>query len=141
LRTLVFTYVSLLSNLFTLILGGHMPVCRADYRFCRWSFVLTVVFLVSQLAFGQGSYTAQVRGTVTDPAHAVVGNAKVTATSESTGIATTATSNTSGEYVINGLRPASYSIRVEAPGFREVVKTGLVLAVSQQATVDFALNL
>jgi hypothetical protein len=118
-----------------------MPVRRADARLCRWSFVLTVVFLVHQVAFGQGSYTAQVRGTVTDPAHAVVGNAKITATNESTGIATTATSNASGEYVINGLRPASYSIKVEAPGFREIVRTGLVLAVSQQATVDFALNL
>ncbi|HEX4424434.1 MAG TPA: TonB-dependent receptor [Terriglobales bacterium] len=114
---------------------------RADFRFCTWSFFLTVVFLVHQAAFGQGSYTAQVRGTVTDPAHALVGNAKVTATNESTNIATTATTNTSGEYVMNGLRPASYSIKVEMPGFREVVRTGLVLAVSQQATVDFTLSL
>src|SRR5450755_517041 len=118
-----------------------MPIRHADSRFCRWSFLLTVVFLVHQAAFGQGSYTAQVRGTVTDPAHAVVGNAKITATNESTSIATTATTNASGEYVVNGLRPASYSIKVEAPGFRDVVRTGLVLAVSQQATVDFALSL
>jgi Carboxypeptidase regulatory-like domain len=114
---------------------------RADFRFRHWSFFLTVVFLAHQAALGQGSYTAQVRGTVTDPAHAVVSNAKVTATNESTSIVTTATTNGSGEYVINGLRPASYSIKVEAPGFREIVRTGLVLAVSQQATVDFALNL
>ena len=118
-----------------------MAIRRADSRFRRWSFFLTVVFLVHQAALGQGSYTAQVRGTVTDPAHAVVSNARVTATNESTGIATIATTNASGEYVVNGLRPASYAIKVEAPGFREVVRTGLVLAVSQQATVDFALNL
>ena len=118
-----------------------MAIRRADSRFRRWSFLLTVIFLVHQAALGQGSYTAQVRGTVTDPAHAVVNNAKVTVTNESTSIATTATTNTSGEYVVNGLRPASYTIKVEAPGFRDVVRTGLVLAVSQQATVDFALNL
>ena len=100
-----------------------------------------MLFLVHQAALGQGSYTAQVRGTVTDPAHAVVNNAKVTVTNESTSIATTATTNASGEYVVNGLRPASYTIKVEAPGFRDVVRTGLVLAVSQQATVDFALSL
>jgi Carboxypeptidase regulatory-like domain len=118
-----------------------MAIRRADPRFCGWSFLLTVVFLVHQAALGQGSYTAQVRGTVTDPAHAMVNNAKVTATNESTGIVTIATTNASGEYVMNGLRPASYSIKVAAPGFRDVVRTGLVLAVSQQATVDFALTL
>ena len=62
-------------------------------------------------------------------------------TNESTNIATTVTTNTSGEYVVNGLRPASYSLKVEAPGFRDVVRTGVVLAVSQQATVDFVVSL
>jgi acetyltransferase-like isoleucine patch superfamily enzyme len=118
-----------------------MTIRRAGFCFSRWSFFLTVVFLVHQAALGQGSYTAQVRGTVTDPAHAVVNNAKVTVTNESTSIAATATTNASGLYVVNGLRPASYTIRVEAPGFRDVVRTGLVLEVSQQATVDFMLNL
>ena len=118
-----------------------MPIRRAGSRFSAWSFLLTVLFLVNHAALGQGSYTAQVRGTVTDPAHAVVNNAKVTVTNESTSIATTATTNASGEYVVNGLRPASYTIKVEAPGFRDVARTGVVLAVSQQATVDFALSL
>ena len=118
-----------------------MAIRRADSRFRRWSFFLTVVFLVQQAALGRGRYTAQVRGTVTDPAHAVVNNAKVTVTNESTSIATTATTNARGEYVVNGLRPASYTVKVEAPGFRNVVRTRLVLAVSQQATVDFALSL
>jgi hypothetical protein len=90
-----------------------MAIRRADSRFRRWSFFLIVVFLVHQAGLGQGSYAAQVRGTVTDPAHAVVNDAKVTVTNESTGIAT-ATSNASGEYVVNGLRPASYTIKVEA---------------------------
>jgi hypothetical protein len=96
-----------------------------------------VVFLVPQAGLGQGSYTAQVRGTVTDPAHAVVNNAKVTVTHESTSIATTATTNASGEYVVNRLHPASHTIKVEAPGLRNVMRTRLVLAVSHQATVDF----
>jgi Carboxypeptidase regulatory-like domain/TonB dependent receptor len=118
-----------------------MPIRRFDFRFRRWSFFLTVVFLFHQAALGQGSYTAQVRGSVTDPTRAVVNNAKVTLTNESTSIATTVTTNASGEYVANGLRPASYTIKVEAHGFRDVVRTGLVLAVSQQATVDFALSM
>jgi len=73
-----------------------MAIRRADSRFRRWSFFLPVVFLVQQAALGRGRYTAQVRGTVTDPAHAVVNNAKVTVTNESTSIATTATTNAQG---------------------------------------------
>src|ERR1035437_6936864 len=79
-----------------------MTIRRAGFCFSRWSFFLTVVFLVHQAALGQGSYTAQVRGTVTDPAHAVVNNAKVTVTNESTSIAATATTNASGLYVVEG---------------------------------------
>ena len=82
-----------------------MAIRRADSRFRRWSFFPTVVFLVQQAALGQGSYTAQVRGTVTDPAHALVNNAKVTVTNESTSITTTATINARGEYVVNGCAP------------------------------------
>src|SRR5271169_4868013 len=107
-----------------------MPFCRRGWSFVAVSLV-SLLLSFSTAAFGQGSYTAQVRGTVTDPAHAVVNNAKVTVTNESTSITTTATTNASGEYVVNGLRPASYAIKVEAPGFRDTVRTGLVLAVSQ----------
>ena len=115
-----------------------MAIRRADSRFRRWSFFLTVVFLVQQAALGRGRYTAQGRGTVTDPAHAVVNNAKVTVTNESTSMATTATSNARGEYVVNGLRPASHTVKAEAPGFRNAVRTRLVLAVSQQAKLSLA---
>ena len=72
-----------------------MPVRSPRAHFRRWSFLLAVVFLVHQAALGQGNYTAQVRGTVTDPVHAVVNNAKVTLTNESTSIATNATTNAS----------------------------------------------
>jgi hypothetical protein len=113
-----------------------MAIRRADSGFRRWSFFLIAVFLVHQAGLEQGSARHGHR----PPAHAVVNNAKVTVTNESTSIATTATTIASGEYVVNGLRPASYTIKVETPGFRNVVRTRWVLAVSQQATVDFALS-
>jgi hypothetical protein len=93
------------------------------------------------IRLGQGSYTAQVRGTVTDPAHGVVNNAKVTVTNDSTSIAITATTNASGEYVVNGLRPP----RATPARWRRLASAmwcgrDWVLATSQQATVDFALG-
>jgi hypothetical protein len=74
-----------------------MPIRPSGSRFSRWSFFLILVFLVHQAALGHGSYTAQVRGTVTDPARAAVNNAKVPVTNESTSIAPTATTMASGE--------------------------------------------
>src|SRR5256885_2926095 len=91
-----------------------MSILCADSCFRRWSFFLIVLFLVHQAALGQGSYTAQVRGTVTDPAHAVVNNVKVTVTNELTSIATTATTNDSGEYAVNG-RSEEHTSELQSP--------------------------
>jgi hypothetical protein len=88
----------------------------------------------------QSSYTAQLTGVVTDSSGGVVPGAKVTLTDEATNIATTANTNGSGVYVLTNLRPATYSIRAEAPNLAPRERKGVVLAVSQQATLDLALS-
>jgi lipoprotein-anchoring transpeptidase ErfK/SrfK len=88
----------------------------------------------------QSSYTAQLTGVVTDSSGAVVPGAKVILTDEATNIPTTVATNGSGVYVLTGLRPAAYTIRVEALDFKTRERKGLVLAVSQQATLDFTLS-
>jgi hypothetical protein len=93
-----------------------MAIHCSDSRFRRWSFLLPVVFLVHQAALRQGSYAAQVRGTVTDSARATEADAKVTVTNESTSIVTKTTTNASGEYVVNGCGLRATPIKVEAPG-------------------------
>ena len=44
-----------------------------------------------------------------------------------------------GIYVFTGIRPATYTIRIEEPNFKVQERKGLVLAVSQQATLNFTL--
>ena len=61
-------------------------------------------------------------------------------TDEATGVDTTATTDSRGVYVLTSLRPSTYSIRVEAPNLASAAKKGVVLAVSQQATLDFTLT-
>jgi len=117
-----------------------MPIRRVDFRFRRWSFFLTVVFLLHQAALGQASYTAQIRGVVTDQTGAVVSNATVTITNDATNISVTAHSNDNGLYLLTGLRPAVYTIRAEAERFRVVEKKNIVLQVEQQTTIDFELH-
>src|SRR5882672_634201 len=92
------------------------------------------------LLFGQGSYTAQIRGAVKDQSGAVVQGATVTITNDATGISVVAHSNQEGLYILTGLRPATYTLKAEAAGFRGVERKNVVLAVSQDTTIDLSMN-
>ena len=102
----------------------------------------SILFLLCAISvvFGQGSYTAQIRGTVKDQSGAVVQGATITITNDATGISVVAHSNQEGLYILTGLRPAMYTLKVEAVGFRGVERKDVVLAVSQDTTVDLSLN-
>jgi type 1 fimbria pilin len=108
--------------------------------FSRAVVMVSLLSLLMPAAVGQASYTAQVRGTVTDQTQAVVSGAKITATNEETNLSVASTTDRNGQYVFNGLRPATYTFKVGAAGFREVVEKAVVLAVSQQATLNFTLK-
>jgi hypothetical protein len=95
--------------------------------------------LSSPLA-AQSSYTAQLSGTVSDTSGGVIPGAKVILTDEGTGIGTPSVTDSRGIYVFTGVRPAAYTIRVEALNFKTQERKGLMLAVSQQATLDFTLS-
>jgi hypothetical protein len=98
------------------------------------------VLLLASAAHGQASYTAQVRGVVTDQTGAVVQGAQVTITNDGTGIATTVHTDDRGLYTFTGLRPAVYTIRCEAKGFQSTERKQVVLQVDQQTSIDFALK-
>jgi len=85
--------------------------------------------------------TATVRGTVTDPSGAVVPGAVITVKSAEKGWTRTTRTNESGDYVVTQLPPETYSITVQAPGFRTEERRGIILQVEQDARVSFALSL
>jgi Carboxypeptidase regulatory-like domain len=105
-----------------------------------WSLLLLIVLIVTQLAVGQGSYTAQLSGVVADNSGAVIPNAKVTITDNGTNISTSVPSDGTGHYIFTSLRPTTYTLRVESRGFEAAVHKNLVLAVSQQATLNVTLK-
>ena len=88
----------------------------------------------------QSTYTAQLSGVVTDSSGAVVPGAKVTLTDQGTNIATIRETDNRGIYVFTGVRPSTYTIRVEAASFASTERKDVVLAVSQQATLDFTVT-
>jgi hypothetical protein len=91
------------------------------------------------LAFSQGFGT--IVGTVSDPSGGVVASAKVTATESATGVSREATANTSGDFVIPGLRPTTYTLTVESPGFNKFSQQNISLTADQSVTVNVALSL
>jgi Carboxypeptidase regulatory-like domain len=118
-----------------------MRVCRRNQGSVAGLISLTgMVLLFATFGFGQASYTAQVRGVVTDQSGAVVANATVTITNDGTNIAQTARSDDHGQYFLSGLRPSEYTIKAQAAGFRIAEKTGVVLQVDQKTSVDFVLH-
>jgi len=65
--------------------------------------------------------TGSIQGTVTDPNGAVVPNASITITNQSTGQTSKLTSSSSGNYASGALIPGTYTVRIEAKGFQTQV--------------------
>jgi hypothetical protein len=103
-------------------------------------FVLLFACAVPVSLRAQSGYAAQLSGVVTDSSGGVVLDAKVTLVDEDTGIVRTFVTDTRGIYVFTGVRPATYTIRVESANFTTQERKGLTLAVSQQASLDFSLS-
>ncbi|MGH8247858.1 MAG: carboxypeptidase-like regulatory domain-containing protein, partial [Gammaproteobacteria bacterium] len=87
------------------------------------------------------STTSQIHGIVKDPSGASIAGAQVTVTNQETGIARSVASNELGYYTVALLQPGSYKIVCNKAGFRQLVRTGITLAVDQAARVDLSLEL
>jgi Carboxypeptidase regulatory-like domain len=101
-----------------------------------------VAILCSAISvWGQGNYRAQLRGVVSDASGALVTNAKVTIRDVGTNISSSSRTDEKGSYFFTGLRPSTYDVKAEAPGFRASERTGVVLAVDQESSLNFKLEL
>lgn len=86
------------------------------------------------------SSLAEVRGQVTDANGAAIPNATVTITDTARGTTRTVQTDENGEYVILGLQPTDYELRVEAAGGNFTAKTTrLTLTIGQQANIPVQL--
>ncbi len=84
--------------------------------------------------------TATLLGTVKDQTGAVLANVNVAAKSVETGLQRTVTTDNEGRFRIGELTPGEYEVQAERQGFTTGVRSGIVLTVGRESTVDFALN-
>jgi hypothetical protein len=99
---------------------------------------LCVCFLMAVQAFGQ-LITADIVGTVTDSAGAVLPGAKVTVFNTATSEPRTTLTTGSGDFVVNLLPPGSYTVTIEAPAFKKSV-TSITLVAGDRARTDVQLQ-
>lgn len=98
-----------------------------------------MVLLFSSAALAQ-SATATLSGQVKDPSGLSLPGASINVRNEKTNIVRSTKSDSQGIYTVPLLLPGSYEINVEADGFREVIRRGIILQVDQKANVDFSLK-
>jgi len=84
--------------------------------------------------------TGTILGAVKDSSGAVIPGASITAKNTETGFTRTGVSAEDGSYRLSALPVGGYEVRVELPGFRTEVRSGLTLTVAQEAVVNFALQ-
>src|ERR671918_504894 len=66
-------------------------------------------------------------GTVTDSTGAVVAGAKLQITEQATGVKYSVETDNSGTYVRPLLKPGTYTVEVEATGFRKAIQRDILL--------------
>src|SRR5262245_24528349 len=77
--------------------------------------------------------TATILGAVKDSSGAVLPGAMLTARNTDTGLTRMTIGSEDGSYRFSALPVGNYEVRVEQPGFRAEVRSGLTLSVSQEA--------
>lgn len=84
--------------------------------------------------------TATIFGSVTDSTGAAIPNATVLLTQTDTNFKRQTTTNGLGEYRAEFLPVGSYTVKVDAKGFKERVQSGIVLTATQQAQLNYGLE-
>src|SRR4051794_9825496 len=81
-----------------------------------------------------------ITGTITDVTGAVVSGAKITIREQSTGVTESVESDNSGVYIRPLLKPGTYTVEVEATGFRKAVQRDILLSTGDRVGVNIALT-
>jgi len=89
----------------------------------------------------QGETTSAIVGQVSDQTNAAVARATVTITSVETGLKRSATTDESGRFNFTQLKPGTYKVKVEVPGFETQENDAVSAALGQKQTVNFTLKL
>src|SRR5688572_26122930 len=101
--------------------------------------LLLLGILISTAAFGQDS-RGSISGTVIDPQNAIVPGAQVVVINTGTNLESRTSTNSTGFFEVPLLNPGIYSVTVEAPGFKKVMRSALELNVGTRLSLELRLE-
>ncbi len=105
----------------------------------RMWLVLCVVLVVCAMS-GIAQNYGTVGGTVKDQSGAVVPGAAIVVTNTATGTVSRVSSLADGKFLVNALQPGTYSLAVEATGFKKYLTSGFDVHVSDSVMIDVPLE-
>src|SRR5262245_53708431 len=85
-------------------------------------------------------FRGSITGRVVDNNGAAVANANVTVTNAATNVSSSATTNGDGDYAALYLTPGSYSVTVEASGFKKSTRRNIEIRVGDKLKIDLQLE-
>ena len=104
--------------------------------------IAAMLLVLGQAAiFAQSTTTGVLSGTVTDPQGSVVSGATVVMKNNETGAVSTATTNDNGVFVFTQVQPATYTVTIEAQGFKKSVAPAVQVEVSKEAQLTIKLEI
>lgn len=102
-------------------------------------------FVLSTLLLSQAAAAQETRGTifgtVRDVSGGILAGMSVVVTNEETNVSNEATTNDRGTFEIPYLLPGTYTVVVQAAGFKKFTQTGLLLSVNNRVEVRATLEL
>lgn len=102
-------------------------------------FLVCLIFMAAALWAQENRAT--ISGVVTDPSGAGIAGATLAARNTNNNLVVRATSAADGGYTLPKLPAGPYELSAEAQGFRKLTRTGVTLAVADNARVDIQLEI
>jgi hypothetical protein len=102
---------------------------------------LFAVMLLSAATVNAQAVTGGLLGTITDSNGAAAVGATVTITETRTNIASSAATNSAGNYVFSNIRDGVYRVEASLKGFKKVVRDNVIVDVNTTVRVDLTLQI
>jgi hypothetical protein len=106
----------------------------------KLAFLASLLLTAALAPSAHAQVSASITGIVTDPTGAPVASTSVTVKNLETGLTRTSITDDAGRYLVLALPVGSYEVDAVKPGFQHATRTGVQLAVGQEARVDLTLQ-
>ncbi len=91
--------------------------------------------LLLALALPGQTIDGSIAGRVTDSQGGAITQAAVTVADPARNVKIATRSGSTGDFTVSGLQPGTYSVSVEAPGFKKLVRTGIALDANDKLAI------